>query len=84
MIKPIIYTILICLAYVVIHEATHYSIFLIYDCENITFGLGDRGIYTKAYCSDDNVKLPTAIHEIIGYNVVPLLIILIVLILKGR
>uniref|UniRef100_A0A6H1ZHM4 Peptidase M50 domain-containing protein n=1 Tax=viral metagenome TaxID=1070528 RepID=A0A6H1ZHM4_9ZZZZ len=55
--------------YMYVHEITHKTIYEIYKCKNISMNL----LRTKAICPNNDSKLPTAINEIIGYNIVPLL-----------
>lgn len=66
-----------------IHEYLHYTIFRIYECENIIFGMKGFTPYVTAdliSCAmpRDVVFLQT-LNEIIGYSVVPLLVFITML-----
>ena len=80
--KVLIVLVVICF-YVFVHELAHASIFYVYDCKDIKFGLDINGIFTESVCDNDEAKLATAINEIVGYTVaLPLFVIIIMLILK--
>ena len=55
--------------YMYVHEVTHKAIYNIYDCKNVSMNL----LHTKATCPNNDSKLPTAVNEIIGYTISPLL-----------
>lgn len=67
--------------YIVIHELTHIRIFEIYQCENITFHL----IYVMAFCDNStSVQLATAIAEIVGYSLIPFLILITLMYMRMK
>lgn len=71
------------LFFVFSHEFTHYTIYEIYDCEDISWGIETRGVYTTANCENENVYFAQSMNEIVGYNIMPMLILIyLVLVLK--
>lgn len=77
--NSIIFIILCMIGYIWLHELTHATIYEYYDCYDIEYHL-ELGWYpasVSAYCYDEDHKLAQSINEIIGYNVMPFLIILI-------
>jgi len=67
---------------VVNHELTHGQIMHYYGCENVSYGADWGQFYTK--CNDLEHKqseielLAHSNNEIIGYNVVPLIVVAII------
>jgi len=67
---------------VVNHELTHGQIMHYYGCENVSYGADWGQFYTK--CDDLNYNqseielLAHSNNEIIGYNVVPLIVVAII------
>jgi len=67
---------------VVNHEVTHGQIMRYYGCDNVSYGADWGRFYTK--CDDLNHKqseiemLAHSNNEIIGYNVVPLIVVAII------
>ena len=79
MIKKIISAV-VGLSYILLHELSHQRIFEIYQCEDIKWHL----IYVTANCDlTTSVTLATSIAEIVGYSLIPILIILILIWNKG-
>lgn len=65
-------------AMLIFHETTHYVIAKEYHCDDITLKANfATGIYISAYDCNQGVELPQAINEIVGYNIIPMLIIII-------
>jgi len=70
-------------AWIVLHEITHMEIDRIYGCTNISMSIEWNAVVTHAECPNNNSDLAQSINEVVGYNVMPfLLIILLVLIFK--
>lgn len=65
------------LVYQLSHEITHATIYKLYECEDIKIEF----FRSSAYCEDNDVRLPTAIHEILGYTVVPVLIFIALMVM---
>ena len=59
--------------YLYTHEVTHKAIYDGYDCKDIDMHL----FYTKATCPNNDSNLPTAINEIVGYTISPLLFMIL-------
>jgi len=65
---------------VVNHEATHGQIYKYNGCNNVSYGADWKGAYTQ--CLDDNrIQSATEIlahsqNEIVGYNIMPMLVFL--------
>ena len=55
------------------HEVTHVAIYTGYNCKDINMNL----FHTTATCPNDNADLPTAINEIVGYTISPLLFVIL-------
>ena len=68
----IIFIAFLLLSYITIHEYTHYSIYQIYGCEDIEYGF----LHVSAICEDTNVRLAQSINEVVGYCIIPLLILI--------
>ena len=79
-IKNIALILIIITFYAYIHEGTHVQIFRICECENIET---DYFTKTTADCNNSAI-LPTAINEIVGYTVVPILCVIMFLLLSKR
>ena len=77
--KYFVFALIILLSYNVIHEYTHVTIYRIYECEDIEMNL----FSASAICYNEDVLLPTAINEIIGYNIMPVLILILLFIYDG-
>ena len=85
---------LIC-CYAVFHEATHYVICHIYDVDDVSFGFcsfgdGMAGVCTKyTYPADmpsdkvNMMNLAHSINEVVGYSIVPFLILIYHAIIMG-
>jgi len=67
------FTVMLLISYLLLHETTHEAIDQMYGCDNITQGIN----YVTSTCYDENVKLPNAINEIVGYNIMPMLLLII-------
>lgn len=74
----VLLTIIIIVIYVFCHEVTHYEINMLYNCKinDLHFNYVLSGD-----CDGDN-RVAHSINEIVGYNVMPALLILIILVLK--
>ena len=68
-----LFIVAIILSYLLFHELTHYAIFKVYDCEIDKYSW----YYVKGICPNDDARLPQAINEIIGYNIMPFLVLFI-------
>ena len=82
----IVLIILIFVASIILHEGTHGVIYRGYGCENVTYGADISGFFTIADCEitrDYSVSLrhAHAMNEIIGYNIVSLLVVIITLLI---
>jgi len=64
------------------HEHTHATIFAIHGCENIRFGREKTAFFVTATCPDDSSELAHDINEIVGYNIMPFLGIIVFLLIK--
>ena len=80
----IIFIILIFLMVLVQHEVTHYEIFKSHNCENIGFKINIKGIYTYATCPTNEQDLAQDINEIVGYNIMPFLMFIMILLIIGK
>ena len=81
--KRIVIPLFFILLYFGTHEYLHATIFRIYECEDIVFGMNGLTPYTTATLAtcaapSDVVFLQT-INEVIGYSVVPLLVFIAML-----
>jgi hypothetical protein len=63
-------------AWVYFHELTHRTIYWEYGCEDIKTSFDIKGWTTTASCPESSVKLAQAENEVVGYNVMPFLIII--------
>ena len=68
--------------FVVLHEKAHAEVFKIYDCKNIHYDLKITKLtaYTLADCPNNDSDIAQSINEIVGYTIMPLLLIIILLI----
>ncbi len=79
------FSLILLIIFVSLHEMTHATIYRMYDCEDITMGISLKGPYTAANCDNEDVRLPQAINEIVGYTIMPLLLLIIhILILQNE
>ena len=81
--KKIAIPIFFLLLYFGTHEHTHYTIFRLYECEDIEVGMDGFTPYTKADLTTcalpQDVMQLQILNEIIGYTVVPLLLFITML-----
>jgi len=75
----IIFIIFIFLMVIVLHEITHYEIYRAHNCKDIGFKIGIKGISIYATCPTDNQDLAQNINEIVGYNIMPFLMLIVML-----
>lgn len=68
----VLYGIILVLVYHLTHEWTHYRIFQYYECENIMIRLTS----VTAQCLDNGVILANSMVDIIGYTVVPFIVLI--------
>ena len=73
--RDIIAVLLIICGFIYIHELTHAEIYRIYDCESIEIRLFPP--HTQAICPDNDSNLAQSVNEVVGYNVMPLLILIL-------
>lgn len=72
---------LIILAVVIMHEAAHYYIFETFGCNDFKVGIRIPYAYIEANCNNltlvelSNLNLANSINEIVGYCILPFLII---------
>lgn len=73
----IIYVIVLVLSMLAMHEITHYIILDYYGIEDkeVVFNFGYVGIRYTGECVDDCL-LANSINEVVGYNVMPFLILI--------
>ena len=67
---------------IVFHETTHGVIAYEYGCTNIHYTMGWSGFYTNYDCLPEQaleVRQAQAYNEIVGYNIVPLLTLVLVM-----
>lgn len=76
-----LFFILIVICFVGNHELTHGQIASYFGCENISYGLSFKGAYTRSYCENDSeiMELAHSINEIVGYTIVPFMLIIIMI-----
>lgn len=73
-----------------LHEQTHAEIFRQANCSEIRMGLGPGYAYTEADCSNleaaekATLRITNGINEIIGYNIIPLLLIILAVMLMQK
>ena len=70
--------------FVVMHEIIHYQINKAHGCENIGFKLRKDGVFTSAICPDNSGDLAHDINEIVGYNIMPILILIFSVLVIGN
>lgn len=78
-IKLSIFVICLMILCIFLHESTHSIIYKYYGCENIKLNINNLPfISMNAECStlDNNMLLAHSINEVIGYNIVPILVII--------
>lgn len=83
--KFILIVAIIIISYVLLHEATHYFIYDQFGCNNINIKYRSGFAMTTASCNNindaamQNMKLSHSINEIIGYNITPILMLLLII-----
>jgi uncharacterized membrane protein len=75
--------------FMVVHEITHSQINKYYGCKENTFWLDWEGANTKCLSWEDgadfnSLLLAQSINEIIGYNVVPAILLLVIVMIVIR
>ncbi len=65
------------------HELTHYEIFRSYNCEDMGFKIDWKGVYATATCPNDDGELAHNINEIVGYNIIPMLMLILTAMIMG-
>ena len=64
------------------HELVHYQIWGYYGCDSIEAGITWKGAYVSAdmgSCKTEGVMLPHSINDLVGYSIMPLLLVIIVM-----
>ena len=75
-VNNILWGLILVLVYHTTHEFTHYRIFQYYDCKEIIVNWFSIG----ANSCMDGVILANSINEVVGYTVVPFLVLLVYLV----
>ena len=86
-IKEVFFIIILLAVFVYLHEATHYAINLNFGCDKLEFdfdGLGIVSTIDPSSCINDDVLLAHSINEIVGYNIMPFLLLIIIIISYQR
>jgi hypothetical protein len=80
----IVFLIVFLLGYsITTHEITHAMIYGYFDCKDITYGFHPTTLtfFTSADCTgiahEDTMDLAQSINEIVGYSIMPFLVILV-------
>jgi hypothetical protein len=73
----IVFLLLLVTTFIFLHELTHKTIYEKYGCTDIEQGYENFRFYTSAICTDKDVTLAQSIAEIVGYNIMPFLVILV-------
>jgi hypothetical protein len=81
--RRIILILVVVASFIAFHELAHAEIFKLHGCENIGFGYTQDGLFsgfsTHGYNCVKDPTLANSINEIIGYCIVPYLILIMVI-----
>jgi hypothetical protein len=80
--KFLFFALILFSVFVFFHELTHGVIYRSFDCVDISYSVDFSGAYTHALCSGsqehlDMISLAQSINEVVGYCVMPFVLLIL-------